>query len=148
MRQRREEAARQREEAERAIAEREARREAERQEQADRQRREAEAAAQQRAEAQAARASLRDQYIAAIASLVQRNWRRPPTAQPGIRCSVRVFQIPGGEVISAEVAGQCNADSATQTSIVNAVMRSDPLPYRGYEDVFAREITFVFRYDG
>jgi colicin import membrane protein len=33
-------------------------------------------------------------------------------------------------------------------SIEQAVMRAAPLPYRGFESVFSREITFNFKYDG
>ena len=29
-----------------------------------------------------------------------------------------------------------------------AVRRAAPLPYQGFEDVFAREVTFNFKYDG
>jgi colicin import membrane protein len=148
LRREREQAERERQQAEQALEEARRQREAQRQQEAERQRREAEQAAQQRAQAQAARQSLQDQYIARIASLVESSWRRPPTAQPGIRCVVRVFQIPGGEVISAEISGGCDADRATQTSIISAVERASPLPYRGFEDVFQREIDFVFRYDG
>ena len=100
------------------------------------------------AAANAARqASLREEYIAAIAYAVTNNWLRPATAQSGLRCRIRVIQIPGGEVIDAAVIGPCNADSASQRSIVNAVKRVGDLPYRGYESVFEREITFTFSYD-
>jgi colicin import membrane protein len=56
-------------------------------------------------------------------------------------------QIPGGEVISAAIAGKCNADEATRRSLVAAVERAGSLPYRGFEDVFEREIDFIFTYD-
>jgi colicin import membrane protein len=105
-------------------------------------------AAEQRA-AQAGRiASLEDEYEAAIKSLVTQNWLRPPTARPGLRCTLRIVQIPGGEVISAAISGSCNGDEATRRSIVAAVERIDALPYRGYEDVFKREIEFIFIYEG
>jgi colicin import membrane protein len=61
---------------------------------------------------------------------------------------VQVVQIPGGEVISSSLVGRCNADEATRRSILAAVDRAGVLPYRGYEDVFQREIEFIFRYDG
>jgi colicin import membrane protein len=57
-------------------------------------------------------------------------------------------QIPGGEVISAAISGQCNGDEATRRSILAAVERGGALPYRGFEDVFQREIDFIFIYDG
>jgi colicin import membrane protein len=61
---------------------------------------------------------------------------------------LRIAQIPGGEVISVTVGSPCNADQATRNSIEQAVLRATPLPYRGYEEVFQRNINFNFRYDG
>lgn len=89
-----------------------------------------------------------DNYQAAIQSFVTQNWLRPPTAQAGLRCTLKIVQIPGGEVISAAIAGKCNGDEATRRSILAAVERGGALPYRGFEDVFAREIDFIFIYDG
>lgn len=93
-------------------------------------------------------ADLRTTYVATIAAVVTDNWLRPPTAQPGLRCTVRVVQIPGGEVISSSLAGNCNGDEATRRSILAAVDRTGVLPYRGFEDVFSREIEFIFTYSG
>jgi len=88
-----------------------------------------------------------DEYYAAIQSQVTNNWFRPPTARPGLRCRLKIVQIPGGEVISAAIAGKCNADEATRRSLVAAVERAGSLPYRGFEKVFEREIDFIFTYD-
>ena len=88
-----------------------------------------------------------DEYYAAIQSQVTNNWLRPPTARPGLRCRLKIVQIPGGEVISAAIAGKCNADEATRRSLEAAVERAGSLPYRGFEDVFEREIDFIFTYD-
>jgi colicin import membrane protein len=93
-------------------------------------------------------ATLAQQYALAIQAQVTRNWLRPPTARPGLRCTLRIIQIPGGEVISANIAGSCNGDEATRRSLVAAVERAGSLPYRGFEDVFEREIDFIFTYDG
>ncbi len=129
----------------------EARKASEREDQL-RQQQAAEAQRQAEAEAQQFRAgqmaTLNDQYVAAIATVVTNNWLRPPTAQPGLNCKVKVVQIPGGEVISSSLSGRCNGDEATRRSILAAVDRAGVLPYRGYEDVFQREIEFTFRYDG
>ncbi len=129
--------------------------EARRQDEADEQRRRLEEAALQKqlaAEEQEFRsgqlATLSDSYHSAIQSLVTQNWLRPPTAQPGLKCKLKIVQIPGGEVISAAIAGACNGDQATRRSIVAAVERGGSLPYRGFEDVFQREIDFIFIYDG
>jgi colicin import membrane protein len=61
---------------------------------------------------------------------------------------VDVVQIPGGEVISASISRRCNADDVTRRSIIAAVEKAGNLPYRGFEDVFEREISFFFLYDG
>lgn len=91
-------------------------------------------------------ATKRDEYYVAIQSQVTNNWWRPPTARSGLRCTLKIVQIPGGEVISAAIAGSCIADEATRRSIVAAVERAG-LPYRGFEEVFEREIDFIFTYD-
>lgn len=88
-----------------------------------------------------------EEYYSAIQSQVTNNWFRPPTARSGLRCRLKIVQIPGGEVISAAIAGVCNTDEATRRSLVAAVERAGSLPYRGFEDVFEREIDFIFTYD-
>jgi colicin import membrane protein len=105
-------------------------------------------AEQERAFRAGRQATLREQYVATIAAVVTDNWLRPPTAQAGLRCTVRVVQIPGGEVISSSLVGRCNGDEATRRSILAAVDRTGVLPYRGFEDVFQREIEFIFTYSG
>lgn len=92
-------------------------------------------------------ATLGQEYQLAIQAQVTNNWFRPPTARSGLRCTLRIVQIPGGEVISASIAGACNADEATRRSLVAAVERAGTLPYRGFENVFQREIDFKFIYD-
>lgn len=92
--------------------------------------------------------SLQGRYALAIQQAVLQNWLRPDSAQPGIRCTLRIVQIPGGEVIQASVTSPCNADALTRRSIEAAVLKAQPLPYRGYESVFSRDIKFNFKYDG
>lgn len=92
--------------------------------------------------------SLLGRYQLAIQQSVQRNWLRPETARPGLRCTVDIVQIPGGEVISVNVASPCNADELTRRSIEAAVMKANPLPYDGFQSVFSRQIRFTFRWDG
>ena len=121
--------------------------------QAEQQRLQREAEAQREAAAQqqfraGLVATLGEAYIVAIATAVTNNWLRPPTAQPGLECRVKVVQIPGGEIISSSLVGRCNGDEVTRRSILAAVERTGVLPYRGYEDVFQREIEFIFIYNG
>ncbi len=104
--------------------------------------------AQEQAEFRAGQIATKgEEYYAAIQAQVTNNWLRPPTARPGLRCRLKIVQIPGGEVISAAIAGQCIADEATRRSIIAAVERAGLLPYRGFEEVFEREIDFIFTYD-
>lgn len=93
-------------------------------------------------------AELRTRYISEISETISSNWSRPPTTQVGMSCSVKIFQIPGGEIISAEIISPCNADRSTRQSIEIAINRVNALPYKGYEDVFAREIEFNFMHNG
>ena len=126
--------------------------------------REHDAAAKRQAEAQAAMQDQMEQearefragqmathaqeYQIAIQQQVTSNWLRPPTTPEGLRCTLRIVQIPGGEVISANIAGSCNGDEATRRSLIAAVERVGTLPYRGFEEVFQREIDFIFIYNG
>ena len=91
---------------------------------------------------------LLSQYAGLIQEVVTQNWRRPANTPPGIRCSLRVRQIPGGEVIGVTIGSPCNADPLIQQSIIEAVERASPLPYMGFESVFQSSLNFNFRYDG
>jgi len=92
--------------------------------------------------------SLAAQYYAAIQNAVTQNWLRPDNTPPGLRCTLRIVQIPGGDVLSVDIGNPCNADGQTRASIEQAVKRAAPLPYKGYEKVFRRDINFSFSYDG
>ena len=103
-------------------------------------------AAEQRALDSARRGLLdveRAEYIAQIQASVQRNWFRPTGTARGLRCSVRVEQIPGGEVIRVSVT-QGSGNVAFDRSVVEAVQRASPLPQPKDPSLFAREIIFEF----
>jgi len=89
--------------------------------------------------------SLLAAYQLAIQNAVERNWIRPETIPPGTPCRIRVIQIPGGEVLSAEVDATCGFDAIGRRSLEAAVLRAQPLPYAGFESVFRRELVFTFR---
>jgi len=89
-------------------------------------------------------ANLRDEYIAAIQNAVTPNWLRPDN-MPDVPCNVHIVQLPGGDVLSAKVDPSCPYDDAGKRSVENAVLRSAPLPYKGFESVFSRELNFTFR---
>ena len=63
----------------------------------------------------------------------------------GQRCRIVIRQIPGGEVIDAKVDPSCPYDERGRRSIEAAVLKAQPLPYAGFESVFARTLTLNFQ---
>lgn len=87
-------------------------------------------------------------YFAAIRNAVKNAWLRPESTQPGLRCTLEIVQLPGGELMAANVGAPCNADPLTRESLEQAVHRAAPLPYKGFEKQFRRQIKLNFTYDG
>jgi len=88
--------------------------------------------------------NLRAQYYGAIADAIRRNWTRPDNV-PNAFCPIRIRQVPGGEVIDVQVLPSCPFDELGRRSVEAAVLKAQPLPYAGFESVFARELTIRFR---
>lgn len=93
---------------------------------------------------QAESSGLNAQYAALIQQHIERNWNRPPSARPGLECSIRVVQSPNGVVLSAKVE-QCNGDAAVKQSIESAVLRSSPLPPPPDRRLFQRNLILNFK---
>ena len=87
------------------------------------------------------------QYMAAIQRSVLGNWTRPDN-MPNLPCRIAITQLPGGEVISAEVEPGCPYDDLAKRSVEAAVLKAQPLPYAGFEPVFSRKLVFTFRPSG
>jgi colicin import membrane protein len=87
--------------------------------------------------------SLLARYGAAITRAVHGQWRVADNV-PDIVCTLRIIQIPGGEILDAAVVNPCNADQAVQTSLERAARAAEPLPYSGFESVFRREVIIKF----
>jgi colicin import membrane protein len=83
-------------------------------------------------------------YAAAIQQAVVTQWNKPDNVPNGTRCRILIRQLPGGEVVSAQVQSGCSMDAAARDSIERAVLRAQPLPFRGFESVFRRELMFTF----
>lgn len=83
-------------------------------------------------------------YVAAIQQQVSAQWTRPESVPLGTHCRVVIRQLPGGQVVSAEVQAGCAMDQAGQDSLERAVLKAQPLPYRGFESVFNRTLNFNF----
>lgn len=84
------------------------------------------------------------QWEALIRAKIESQWRRPPTAQPGIECKVRVTQVPGGEVVAVRILS-CNGDDAVRQSIEIAVMSASPLPPPPDPSLFERNLEVIFK---
>ena len=110
---------------------------------ADREAREAELAAQFAAEQDATELA---EVVGRIRAKVERNWLRPPGSPAGLKCTVNVKLIPGGDVVSARVV-QSSGDTLFDDSAEKAVLKASPLPVP--DDPSAakhfRDFNFVFK---
>ncbi len=84
------------------------------------------------------------EWLAAVASAIERQWIRPDSVSPGVVCPIRIRILPGGEVMSAEVQPSCPYDAKARDSVERAVMKASPLPYSGY-NVPGRDIVVRFQ---
>jgi len=101
-------------------------------------------AAEEEEAASVAASGVVDQYRAELEQAIERSWIRPPSAQPGLECTLYVTQAPGGTVLDVKL-GSCNGDAAVRESITNAVFRASPLPAPADPRAFARRLEIVFR---
>jgi colicin import membrane protein len=89
-------------------------------------------------------AGLKARYAAALQEAILSKWTRPETVPLGARCTLVIKQLPGGVVMSAEVSSPCAYDEMGRRSIEAAVLKAQPLPFAGFEEVFARTLTLNF----
>jgi len=82
-------------------------------------------------------------YALAMHQTAQSNWNRA-LAPERVACRVRFTQIPGGEVIDVNFLS-CGFDAQARESVERALRRT-PMPYAGFESVFARQIDLTFCY--
>ncbi|MCH8944471.1 MAG: cell envelope integrity protein TolA [Proteobacteria bacterium] len=78
-------------------------------------------------------------YMTQIRQKIERNWSAPASAGADLECSVRVRQIPGGEVIRVTILS-CNGDEAVRRSVEAAIHLSSPLPEPSDPSLFDRNI--------
>ncbi len=83
-------------------------------------------------------------YAAAIQQAVLNQWVRPDSVPRGQRCRLTIRQLPGGEVVEVQFGSSCPYDDAGRRSVEAAILRAQPLPYRGFESVFQRTLNFNF----
>jgi colicin import membrane protein len=83
-------------------------------------------------------------WHAQIVARIQRAWLKPPSAQPGISCTVSVTQVPGGDVTSVRVDSCTGGDAALRESVETAVYRASPLPPPPDPRLFERNLILIF----
>lgn len=86
----------------------------------------------------------KDAYAAALTNAITQNWIRPYNIPAGVVCPIHIVQARGGEVIDVKVLPSCPFDELGKHS-VEAAVRRQPLPYKGFEDVFQPDLTLMFR---
>ena len=86
-------------------------------------------------------------YSQAVREAIRKHWT-PPDARVAGACPVLVRQLPGGEVLHVAAHPACTFDEAGRRSVEDAVWAASPLPYHGFERVFAREMRVTVRADG
>ena len=79
-----------------------------------------------------------------IRARIERAWIRPPSARPGIECTLDVTQVPGGEIVDVKI-GACNGDQAVRQSIEQAAYRASPLPPPPDPALFERKLELTFK---
>ena len=86
------------------------------------------------------------EYVGKIKETIERNWLRPPGNPTGLKCVVRVSQIPGGEVVQVEIRTS-SGNVAFDRSVEDAVLRASPLPVPKDPALFDRYIVITFEPD-
>jgi colicin import membrane protein len=107
----------------------------------------AEAESQQRAAARAREMQdLRETYISSITAAVKDNWRTAAQVSDEAQCVIAITQTPKGMVSKVSVKS-CNtaADAQFKKDAERAVLRAQPLPQPPVEELFERNIEFIFK---
>ena len=86
------------------------------------------------------------EYLSLITARINRAWIRPASARAGVKCSLHITQIPGGEITHVVVAG-CNGDEAVRQSVETAAYRASPLPAPSDPALFDPNIDVTFAPD-
>lgn len=80
---------------------------------------------------------LRAAYLAALRAAIRQHWNHEASPQ---HCSVTIKQSPGGAVQSA-TTGACSLSPQERRTLEAAALMAQPLPYTGFEAVYADAIT-------
>lgn len=87
-------------------------------------------------------------YAAALEQAIQRSMTSTTPVAASTVCRLRISQLPGGEVVSANVLSGCDDDRSLSQALELAALRATPLPYFGHELAFRSEVLIDIRLDG
>lgn len=89
---------------------------------------------------------LKSVYVSNISSTVRSNWRTRARISDKAECTLSITQTPEGKVTSVKVHS-CNkfASDIFKKDAEKAVYRSQPLPKPPVEELFDRNINFIFK---
>lgn len=90
-------------------------------------------------------AALAEAYRQALMQAIRSNWTQPDNVSSTQICKIVIRQIPPGEVIDAQVDPSCPYDEQGRRLVEAAVLKAQPLPFRGFEQVFNRTLILSFR---
>ena len=85
--------------------------------------------------------SISQSYSALIASRIEQNWSRPPSARKGMRCELEIQMVPTGQVIDVKVT-KSSGNLAFDRSAIQAVKKIErfsevkDIPSRIFERYF------------
>ncbi|PVZ84890.1 hypothetical protein C9426_21375 [Serratia sp. S1B] len=60
-------------------------------------------------------------------------------------CKVAITQLPGGHISKIDFAPDCPYSRGAKQAILEAIQKSDPLPYQGFEQLFKPTIDIIFK---
>jgi len=86
---------------------------------------------------------LLSQYLYQIQKKVEINWIAPASMTSGWSCEVLVIQDRFGEVQNVRTK-QCSGSEAFKSTVERAVRKASPLPEAPNNDVFDKEVKFIF----
>ncbi|MFQ6311732.1 hypothetical protein [Lysobacter capsici] len=79
-------------------------------------------------------------YAEVLRDAILAKWNPPAGLAADTSCILDLRQTSGGRVTSVQAVEPCGFDAAGRDSIVAAVLKAQPLPYEGYEQVFRPQL--------
>lgn len=84
------------------------------------------------------------EYVSVLNATIESRSQIREGLRVGFRCEMSIKQMPGGEILAVQPTRNCNATQDEADQLIDAVLRSSPLPYDGFEDVFAENLILTF----